>query len=226
MPQFSGFDVYRAVAASPGRARTPLTARLRLQALDYAMAEGLARPAYSYRIVPIDGPAGDVLNLDGEQLHAPWLLPASGQLTALACGVCTIGSALEARATELFAQRRASLAVALDSIGNELLFAVSRRAQDRIQAEVGRRNLCMAGELRSGDPGLALDTQSTVLRLAEAASIGVRLTASGMMSPNKSTSMVLGVGVDLPAARWSRCDTCPTRERCAVVVREAESVAS
>jgi hypothetical protein len=65
MPSFNGFDVFRAVAASPGRARTALTARLRLQALEYAQAENLVQPAYSYRIVPLEGPAGDILCVDG-----------------------------------------------------------------------------------------------------------------------------------------------------------------
>jgi hypothetical protein len=222
MPSFNGFDVFRAVAASPGRARTALTARLRLQALEYAQAENLVQPAYSYRIVPLEGPAGDILCVDGEHLPAPWLIPESGELTAVACAVCTLGPALEARVTQLFGERRASLAVALDSIGNELLFAVSRRAQDRIQADVTKQDLCMAGELRSGDPGLALDTQVTVLRLAEAHTIGVRASKSGMMSPLKSTSMVLGVGIALPQTQWSRCDNCPSRDRCALVGKLAE----
>lgn len=222
MSNASGFDVFRAVAASAGRARTAVTARLRLQALEYAQTEQLVQPAYSYRIVPLEGPAGDILCVDGEQLPAPWLIPESGELTAVACGVCTLGAGLEARVTELFAQRRASLAVALDSVGNELLFAISRRAQDRIQADVTKQGLCMAGELRSGDPGLALDTQATVLRLAEGHTIGVRASKGGMMSPLKSTSMVLGVGIALPQTRWSRCDNCPSRDRCTIVGKLAE----
>jgi hypothetical protein len=223
MPSISGFDVFRAVAASEGRARTAVTARLRLQALEYAQTENLVQPAYSYRIVPLEGPAGNILCLDGEHLPAPWLIPESGELTAVACNVCTIGALLEARVTELFGERRASLAVALDSIGNELLFAVSRRAQDRIQADITKQGLCMAGELRSGDPGLALDTQASVLRLAEAHNIGVRASPGGMMSPIKSTSMVLGVGIELPATKWSRCDNCPSRARCAIVGKLAEN---
>jgi hypothetical protein len=222
MPSASGFDVFRAVAGSEGLARTAVTARLRLQALEYAQAENLVQCAWSYRVVPLEGPAGDILCLDGEHLPAPWLIPESGELTAVACCVCTIGPLLEERVTALFGERRASLAVALDSIGNELLFAVSRRAQDKIQAEVTKQGLCMAGELRSGDPGLALDTQATVLRLAQAHTIGVRASASGMMSPLKSSSMVLGVGVELPPAQWSRCDNCPSRERCAIAGKRAE----
>ena len=35
-----------------------------------------------------------------------------------------------------------------------------------MQAEASRRGLTMSGELRAGDPGLALEAQGAVLRLA------------------------------------------------------------
>ncbi|MDE1950499.1 MAG: hypothetical protein KGI35_17915, partial [Burkholderiales bacterium] len=116
----------------------------------------------------------------------------------------------------LFAQRRASLAVMLDSLGNELLFALSRRVQDRILGEARRQGLTVAGELRAGDPGLQLQAQRTVLQLAGAADIGINLTPTLMMQPAKSTSIVQGVGRSLPVQTWSRCDHCRSRERCSV----------
>jgi len=221
MPQARRFDVIAPVAEStPPRPLAPAGARLRREALALAATERLVDAAYSYRIVPLEvsarGPADGVLCADGETLAAPRLLPESGELTAIACGVCTIGAALETRVQSLFAERRASLAVALDSLGNELLFAVSRRAQDRMLADANKRGLSMAGELRAGDPGLAIESQSAVLRLAQAKSIGVTLSRGQMMQPVKSTSMVLGVGLELPAAKWSRCDACASRARCAV----------
>lgn len=215
-----GFDVLRTAATAPLQGRpSAARERLRAQALELARSEALVDAAYSYCIVPLDGPPAALLCAGGEQLHAPWLLPVSGQLTAIACGACTLGTGLEQRVRMLFAERRASLAVALDELGNELLFAVSRRAQDRMHADVARRGLSMAGELRAGDPGLALAAQGAVLRLAQAETIGIRLGSGQLMQPFKSTSMVLGVGIDLPAVAWSRCDQCPTRDKCVVVAR-------
>ena len=217
MPSARGFDVIRGI--SDARPQTPWSAvrrRLRNKALELVRHEGLLAPAYSYRIVPLERPASRSLCLEGEVLEAPWLVPSSGRLTAVACGVATIGPALEARVSELFAARNASLAVALDELGNELLFAVARRAQDRMLADTKKRGLMMAGELRAGDPGLALETQAAVLRLAEAQDIGVTLYSGFLMRPLKSTSMVLGVGVELPPVNWSRCDYCPSLERCRV----------
>ncbi|HUW38377.1 MAG TPA: hypothetical protein VMV91_13715 [Rhodocyclaceae bacterium] len=215
MPVARGFEVLRAALAAPIKGRTSIAReRLRLEAAALVRDEHLVEAAYSYRIVPLEAPAAELLRVGGEELHAPWLIPESGQLTALACGVCTVGPRLEARVGELFAQRRASLALALDALGNEMLFAVSRRAQDRMLVDARRRGLSMAGELRAGDPGLALEAQGAVLRLGWAETIGVRLAHGQLMQPMKSTSMVLGVGIDLPPTRWSRCDACPSRQKC------------
>jgi hypothetical protein len=222
-----GFDILRHAQTAPLNGRpSPARTRLRAQVLAMAREEALVHAAYSYRIVPLEAPAAPLLHAGGETLEAPWLLPASGQLTAVACGVCTLGPALERRVSELFGQRRASLAMALDELGNELLFDISRRAQDRIQAEAGRSGLCMSGELRAGDPGLALEAQAAVLRLADAASIGIHLSEGILMHPMKSTSMVMGVGVDLPASTWSRCDSCRTRDKCGVRARAIAAAAT
>jgi hypothetical protein len=99
-------------------------------------------------------------------------------------------------------------------LGNELLFTLSRRLQDRIVTEARKTQLTAAGELRPGDPGLSLKAQPAVLRLADAASIGVSVTQGQLLRPIKSMSMVLGIGVDLPPARWSRCDDCPSASKC------------
>jgi hypothetical protein len=193
--------------------------RFRREAIELIEQEDLIDPAYSYRIVPLDEPPRDRLRLGGEVLDAMRLVPESGQLTAVAAAVCTLGMALERRTTALFAERRTSLALALDTVGNELLFALSRRLQDRILAEARRLQLSAAGELRAGDPGLPLGAQATVLRLAAADTIDVTVSQSQLLSPLKSTSMILGIGIDLPPALWSRCDACPSASKCRIAGR-------
>lgn len=222
-----GFDVVRQAQMAPPEVRlSPARAKLRAQALALVREEALADAAFSYRIVPLEAPAAPILRAGGESLEAPWLLPASGRLTALGCCACTLGPAFERRVSELFAQRRPSMAMALDDLGNELLFEVSRRAQDRMLAEASKGGLSMAGELRAGDPGLDIGAQGAVLRLAAADEIGIRLGEGHLMFPLKSTSMVFGIGVDLPAVTWSRCDTCPNRGGCRVHKRALAAVAA
>lgn len=207
-----------APAPAPGGVVAPVAcarARLREEAIGLARREALVEAAYCWRVIPLDAPAGEILHAGGERLHAPWLVPEAGELTALACLACTLGPRFERRVSGLFAERRAALALALDELGNDLLFELARRAQDRVHAEVMREGLSMAGELRAGDPGLALQAQPAVLRLAQAQRLEIGVTPAAMMHPVKSTAMVLGVGIGLPAVCWSRCDACPSRERCA-----------
>ena len=222
MPAKRGIDIWQSVAemARAGPV-SGLRERMREQALTLVHTEELAEVGYSYRILALDTPLGETLTLAGETLHAPWLVPASGELTSLACAVCSIGARLEARVSSLFKEKRASLALALDALGNEMLFAVSRRVQDRVLADVRRQDLSMCGELRPGDPGLSLDAHAAVLRLAQAEAINVGLRGNHTLLPLKSMSIVMGVGIDLPAATWSRCDHCPSRARCKLVARNA-----
>lgn len=215
MPLVRSLDALKLLqTAAPRPARSPVHARLRAEALALAQAERLGTGAFSYAFAGLDGAARDLLCADGRHEPLPWMLPAADRLTAVACCVCTLGPALPQRVQSLFAAKRRALAVALDELGNELLFAVGRRAEDRMLADARRRGLSMAGELRAGDPGLALSAQGLVLRLAGADAIGVTLTPALLMQPEKSSSVVFGVGVDLPAVTWSRCDECRSRERC------------
>jgi len=225
MPSVTGIDLVGELAANPP-VLSAMRARLRGRALELVAKENLVQAACSYRIVPLDRPAAPTLHAGGEALHAPWLLPESGELTALACGVCTLGPRVAARTTSLFTEKRASLALALDHAATEMLQVLDRRVQDRMLAETARCGLTMAGELRAGDPGLDISAQAAVLRLADAQAIGVALQEGFLMSPLKSTSMVLGVGRNLPPVRWSRCDACRSRVRCVTGGRAHEALAA
>jgi hypothetical protein len=215
MPTVRGSSLVRELATIPCAGGVfPQRDRFRRDAIELVERENLLNAAYCYRIVALDEPPSDVLRAGGETLDALRLVPESGQLTAVAVGICTLGPALEQRATALFAERRMSLALALDKLGNELLFALSRRVEDWIVIAARKQHLTVAGELRAGDPGLPLEAQEAVQRLAGAKSIGVSVTHGQVLHPLKSMSMVLGIGIDLPPARWSRCDDCPSAPKC------------
>lgn len=215
MPRVIGVDLRRELAHNPPAGLSPVRARLRGAAIALIQAEGLVEDAaYSYHIVPLEAPAADRLLAGGESIHAPRLLPESGELTALGCGACTLGPLLGQRSTALFAEKRAALAVALDEVGNEMLFALGRRLQDRLLADTLKKRLSMAGELHAGDPGLDLAAQAAVLRLAEGDKIGIGLHRGHLLTPLKSGSVVFGIGKNLPAVSWSRCDHCPSKAKC------------
>jgi hypothetical protein len=102
----------------------------------------------------------------------------------------------------------------LDELGVELLFALGRRIQDRMLSECYRKRLSMGAELHAGDPGLDLEAQAAVLRLAQAQAIGVELYKGTLITPLKSGSVVFAVGRNLPEVAWSRCESCPSSNKC------------
>ncbi len=218
MPVAVQIDLRRDVARLMSvPARSPAQTRLRLAAGEMIGAENLVQAAFSFRFIKLDSCRDGELHAGGEMIFGPRLVPEQGELTTLACGVATIGNTLEHRVTALFTERRPALALALDDLGNKLLFEVSRRLQDRMLVHARKSQLTMAGELRAGDPGLDISYQKAVVRLAGGEDIGVQATARFSLTPLKSTAMVMGAGIGLPPANWSRCDDCPSMAKCKLV---------
>jgi hypothetical protein len=209
------FNALKAVMRAPRlMPRTPAAERLRTRAIELAAAEGLGLASYACRIVAIDDIDDGSLRIGHETLFAPWLVPDTGALTAIGIGLATLGPRLEQRVTGLFGERQAALALALDQLGTELLFATSARLEVRLRAAARKDALDVSGELHPGDPGLALAAQQSVLRLMEPSTLGIRLHNGHLLYPLKSMSVIFGVGIGLPVAQWSRCDLCPSRAKC------------
>ena len=192
-------------------------ARARDEALEMIEREALARPAFGYRIFPVQTVRGEAIDVGDAVLDAPVLAAEAGELTAVAAAACTLGSAMQERISALFATRRRSLALALDTVANEVLFRLADRAFATIRREARRAGLGIGIEAGPGDPGVPLEQQAGVLALADAARIGVHTTGAGMLAPMKSLSFLVALGPNLRrrAAR-ARCNCCPSRDRCAV----------
>ena len=190
-------------------------ARARGEALAMIKRENLAAPAMTSRIVPVGRIAGVEIELDGVAVHAPGLAGAPGELRAVAAAVCTLGAAIERRVSALFAARRRLLALALDDIGNEMLFRLADRSVARIRRRARLDGLESGIEASPGDAGLPLDQQAFVLALAGSSRIGVSATGTSMLSPVKSLSILVALGHGLdPRPAPARCDCCPSRDRC------------
>lgn len=101
---------------------------------------------------------------------------------------------------------------ALDALGNQVVTEVSRRLQNPALALVRKRRLTMAGGLRCGGGDFALEVQPAALRVSGAERVNVACAQAFNLSPHKSASVVYGVGRNLPATNWSRCDDCCWRK--------------
>ena len=109
MPTIRGSGLIRDLASIPcADEALRRRGRYRRDAIDLLEREDLLDAAFCYRIVPLDEPPSDVLRAGGEALDALRLVPERGQLTALGVGICTLGPALERRASALFAEIESS----------------------------------------------------------------------------------------------------------------------
>ncbi len=191
-----------------------VAANQRQKAVELAESEDMIHGGFMFRMVDLGSERDGVLHLEGEEIHAPWLVPEVGELTGVAVGLATIGSRPEDRTRRLFAEKKASVALGLDSLGTAMLMATARGMEARLWGVARRAGLTVAGELRPGDPGLAIGVHANLLRLLEPERMGVRLSTGGVLTPLKTTTVMYGVGIGLPPANWSSCDHCSSRPTC------------
>ncbi len=211
-------DLSRTLRRLPGPARpSSRAARMREEALAAIERDALAAPAFSYRLLPVLGVRGDRVDVGEAMLDAPLLCSQPGELVAVAAVACTLGPGFPARISELFAARRPSLALALDTVGSELLFRVADRALAAVRRDARRMGLGVGPEASPGDPGIPLDQQSTVLALADAARSGITASREGMLWPVHSLATLVALGRNLPRHSASaRCSRCPSAHRCTI----------
>jgi hypothetical protein len=127
--------------------------------------------------------------------------------------VCTIGSELDESVSSLF-KIDPIIGIALDGVGSAAveMLAIQVCNYFEAQAKADGQNTTMP--LNPGMVGWPLEQgQPQIFTLLESDEIQVSLTESCMMTPNKSLSMVLGVGEDVSAI-GSSCDYCSLKGVC------------
>jgi len=205
----------RALGARPGSSAAET--RHRREALAMLAREPLIAPAFIYRIHPARIAGGGMIEVGQATLHAPIIAGEPGDLLAIAAAACTLGAALQERISRLFATRRRSLALALDTIGSELLFRLTDRSVAAIRRDARRKGMDMGMEISPGDPGLPLDLQTAVLALAGSCPTHIAVTCAGMLAPVQSLSLLVTLGQNLRRrSAAARCKACPSGDRCTV----------
>lgn len=181
-----------------------------------AQAQRLIRPAAVYDWLPAKRGEGTLLTLGPVELrlgrHANLMDEAQ-----LACtSVCTIGPDLEEEAKRLMSAGRNLDAYLLGEAGVFAVDAVMARVRRLVEEEAARRGWGVGTELAPGQlAGWALAEQKLVCGLLDIAAIGVQINDSGMLLPQKSASLLIGIGPGYTADTvCTPCDFCTNRETC------------
>jgi hypothetical protein len=176
----------------------------------------LLEPAVAYEYYRVRTTNGNQISLeDDKALYGPLLPAIFTEAKELIIILCTIGPKLEKQVTDYSKSGETMRGMILDGIGSAAVDKLVPEALRLIAIEVSLRGYEISSPVNPGMPGFPLTEQWNLLRLVNADEIGVRLTATGVLVPQKSTSMVIGTGPKM--TRWTQaevCARCSLRETC------------
>jgi len=176
----------------------------------------LLEPAVAYEYYTVSSMNGSQISLEGDKsIHGPLIPAIFPEAKELAVLLCTIGPRLEKQVTGYSKSGKTMRGMILDGIGSTAVDMLALEALRRLASEVSPRGYEISSPVNPGMPGFPLTEQWNLLGLVNADEIGVGLTASGVLVPRKSTSMVIGIGPKM--TRWTQaevCARCSLRESC------------
>lgn len=147
-------------------------------------------------------------SLQGD-LIAEHLAPAD----EVAVILCTIGDELETLAAEVIREDSVP-GLALDGLGSAAVEMLANIVTVKIEREAAAKGLQTTIPLNPGLIGWNTDEgQKQIFKLVDGSAIGIKLTASQVMIPIKSLSIVIGLGSNL-RIKTNMCEYCAMRDVC------------
>ena len=193
----------------------------------FALEEKLLEPRLAYAALPITDIGEDWINLENGSKFTGANEVASNFAAAdeLVLAVGTIGEGLEKAIAEMFQNKNAIKALALEEVAVAAIFEFTNAVLSSIDGFAVSRELQASSPIYPGHGDFGIEQQRRVFELASGDEIGMRVLKTDMLYPAKSISLVFGLGRDMP--RWDRkkdCETCKAREHCRF--RNPESLAA
>jgi hypothetical protein len=213
-------DVLRAQGADPDviQIRRPALIDTTQQAINRGIQ--LLDPVVLFERYPVKRLLHDRLELE-QNSHTSRKAFLSGELIAQHLGraedvivmICSIGVSLEETVSSLFKVDPVS-ALALDGVGSAAVEKLAILACNYFEDQVHSFGLNTSVPLNPGMIGWPVEEgQPEIFVLLDSEEIQVSLNDSYMMTPNKSLSMVLGVGKNVSPIGIS-CDYCSLKGVC------------
>lgn len=203
-----------------GQGAVPETIRKRSPNLvdlaERAIAEGFAliEPRLIYRRVALESVMHERLLLrGGGKLQSSLLAQHLSPAEEIVLVVCTIGAAIDSAIADAF-KADSLFGLSLDGLGNAAVEDLASQACMHFEQMARDKQMELSIPLSPGMEGWPVDDgQDQIFDLVPAQKIGVKLNQARMMSPNKSLSMVIGIGEHL-AGGGRQCDFCMLKETC------------
>lgn len=175
--------------------------------LDNLSKSHLLKPTIVYKIYTITDIRQSRIYLSGNtSINSTFLASTLPTAKELAVIVCTIGSELEEKAAQFFHQDEPLRGFLLDGIGSAAVDSLSGEACRILAQKAATRGYQTSSPISPGMFGLPVSEQQHLFELVPAEKIGVRLTSAQIMSPCKSASMLIGIGLEM--ATWTKAEVC------------------
>ena len=160
--------------------------------------KGISSPV---KIKQISFSSGRVGLKNGISLNfSPSIMNLLKGVSYLVLGVATIGDCLENKVSELFSQGEYPRAIALDAVGTVSVRSLSHYMRSLVCQEVKEQNLQTTKYFSPGSADWDISQQKNIFQIIPVDKIGVKLTESYMMIPQKSLSWVMGIGKEIITA--------------------------
>jgi hypothetical protein len=211
---FNVDDVLRAQGGDPVAVRSRRPAFADMAERAQAEALPLLQPRVSYQRLAVERLTHKRLTLTGGGvLSGPLVAQHLASASDVVVIVCTIGPDLETRADEVMAGNMV-YGLALDGAGSAAAEALAVAACHYFEQQAADQGWRASVPISPGMVGWPVgEGQQQIFSILAAEDNGVTLSATGMMIPRKSLSMVIGLGADVSDS-GSACDYCSMGDRC------------
>ena len=188
----------------------------RLLEVAHKVAEEAAKlidPVILFREIPVTRIDKNKLQVDNYILSGPLIREHLHQAASVLVFICSIGMRLETQAS-LSSHDDITFSFALDSAGSFIVELLTNHAYRYFEEIYDQQGLKTSIPLNPGMIGWPLlEGQKEVFCVLEDNVPEISLSESGMMTPRKTVSTILGVGKNVNKA-GSRCDYCSYHGRC------------
>jgi hypothetical protein len=207
-------QVLRGQGADPQvvRARSPKI----IDAAEWALSNGtgLLHPRVLYESYEVEEFRHQKLRLkNGFELTGKLVAQHLGPASSVVIALCTIGAELEQRANDISSDDLV-LGLALDGLGSAAVEILANASCSFFEGQASSLGQSTSIPISPGMLGWSVEVgQQEIFRQLDASKIDVSLTESLLMTPKKSLTFVLGIGVDMLELGTS-CDYCSLKETC------------
>jgi hypothetical protein len=207
-------QVLKSQGADPAkiRKRNPRLVEVAQQALEMGLS--YVETTVAYRRLAIAARTHDRVRLEGGYILsgktiARLLAPAEQAVIA----VCTIGGKLETYISQVISEDP-PLGLALDGLGSAAIETLAEQACAYFADQAALDGMEATVPLGPGVEGWPVDPgQKQIFTIVDAQEAGVSLSPSSMMLPQKSLSLVIGLGEQVETT-GKVCDYCSLRLTC------------